>query len=174
MKRDAATGVTLFLSMIALAPSVALAQNSDAGIAAENSANPTQGTASQPENEMLLVCTGTTLTSTPTSQTSAIVSDNSGNMALGSATSSSIQNAQVQVRLRIAGENAELFVPAGYNNAGWRKVKNLKIGSDEISGKISYWLTQSSFRIDRRTGVMTTSNGFEGNCIKEDLQKRAF
>jgi len=163
-----------FLYMIALIPSVALGQNTAVESSDENSATPTQGIDSQPENEMLLVCTGTTMMSTPTSQTSAIVSDNSGNMALGSATSSSIQNARVQVRLRISGENAELFVPAGYNNAGWRKVKNLKIDEDEISGKITYWLRRSNFRVDRRTGIMTTSGGFEGLCRKEDLQQRAF
>lgn len=174
MKRDMKTGTTLFLSMFALGPSIALAQNTAAEISAENPATPTQATASQSENEMLLVCTGTAMMSTPTSQTSAIVSDNTGNMAVGSATSSSIQNAKVQMRLRIVGDNAELFVPAVYASAGWRKVKNLKISSDEISGKISYWLVESSFRIDRRTGIMTTGRGFEGTCSKEDLQKRAF
>jgi hypothetical protein len=174
MKREAKTGVKLFLSVMALCPSVALSQTSAAEIEQESLAPPTQETVSQSENEMLLVCTGTTLRSTPTSQTSAMVTDNSGNMAVGSATSSSIQNAQIQVRLRITGEEGELFVPAGFMNSGWRKVKKFKMGADEISGKISYWLTQSSFRIDRRTGIMTTSNGFEGNCIKEDLQQRAF
>ena len=154
----------------------ALAQNSNPDPSASQTLPQSSQSSSnnETESEMILLCTGSTLTSTPTGQTSAIVSDNNGNFAVGTSTSNDIKKDVIQVRLRVIGANADFFVPAGFNNSGWRKVKDLKIGNDEISGKITYWLNKTTFQIDRRTGVMTTSGGFEGICKKEDLQKRAF
>jgi hypothetical protein len=158
----------------------ALAQNSNPDPSASQTLpQPSQSSAtSETENEMILVCTGAILRSAPTGRTSVIVSDNNGNVALGTATSSDLKNDIVKVRLRITGKNAELFVPTGFDNSGLRKVKNLKIETNSISGYSTFWLEKLSFQIDRRTGIMTTSGyyfgGFEGICQKEDLQKRAF
>jgi len=166
----------LLVSLVLFWPTTALAQNSNSEVSPSDThslSNPSSYV-NESENEMHLVCTGSTLTSTPSGQTSAIVSDSNGNFAVGTSTSNDIKKDVIQVRLRVIGANADFFVPAGFNNAGWRKVKDLKIGNDEISGKITYWLNKSTFQIDRRTGIITTSNGFEGICKKEDLQKRAF
>ena len=158
----------------------ALAQNSNPDpSASEPVTQPYQSSStSETENEMILVCTGAILRSARTGNTSVVVSDNNGNVALGTATSSDIKNDIVKVRLRITGQNAELFVPAGFDNSGLRKVKNLKIETNFISGYSTFWLEKLSFQIDRRTGIMTTSGyyfgGFEGTCQKQDLQKRVF
>lgn len=135
----------------------------------------------KPDTEMLLVCDGSTFTVAPTSQTNALVTDNSGYMASGSVTSSRPTSVGFQVRLRIIGGDAEMNIPAiaaptiSTGNGGWYKVKDLKIGENEISGKIKMnWFNSSIFRIDRRTGQITSEGGFSGTCRKENLEKRAF
>ncbi len=162
------------LPFVALLASPVLAQNSPQDIEESNGAP-------QPENEMLLVCDGSTFTVAPTSQTNALITDNSGYMASGSVTSSRPASVGFQVRLRIIGGVAEMNIPAiaaptiSNGNGGWYKVKDLKIGENEISGKIRMnWFDSSIFRIDRRTGQITSEGGFSGTCRKEDLQKRAF
>ena len=176
--------IKLFLTMIALWPSIALAQNSAPEVAASEASLQSDQSSSvnEPENEMLLVCDGSTFTVVPTSQTNALVTDSHGNMVVGSATSSAPANVRRQVQLRIKGGSAEMQVPelGGLAflfivNAGWYKVKNLIVGGDEISGKVRFGAFDSSkFRIDRRTGSISLQGVFSGNCRKEDLQKRAF
>jgi len=173
--------------MVYSLPSLALfalpvfAQNSASGALASGPAAQPQEPSSKPETEMLLVCDGSTFTVAPTSQTNALVTDNNGYMASGSVTSSRPASVGFQVRLRIIGGDAEMNIPAiaaptiSNGNGGWYKVKDLKIGENEISGKIRMnWFDSSIFRIDRRTGQITSEGGFSGTCRKEDLQKRAF
>jgi cytoskeletal protein RodZ len=184
MRNKMTSRIKLFLTMIALWPSIALAQNLAPEVAASEASSQSHQSTSpinEPENEMLLVCDGSTFTVVPTSQTNALVTDSHGNMVVGSATSSAPANVGFQVQLRIIGEKAEMNVPAiaapaiKGGNSGWYKVKNLVVGEHEITGKVSFnFIASSNFRVDRRTGKMTTKAGFSGTCRKEDLQKRAF
>lgn len=139
------------------------------------------GSISKLEDEMLLVCDGSTFTVAPTSQSNASVTDNQGYMVSGTATATAPINLEFQVRLRIVGSDAEMSMPPiaaptiNSGNGWWYKVKDLKISENEISGKIKMnWFISSSFRIDRRTGSISSEGGFSGICWKEDLQKRAF
>lgn len=170
------------LPSLALFASPVFAQNSASGALASDPVAQPQEPGSKPETEMLLVCEGSRFTLVPTSQTNAIVTDNRGNLAVGSATSSAPANVAVQVRLHVKEGVAEMQVPSLGGpafvfvvNAGWYSVKNLIFGDDEISGKVKFGVFDSSkFRIDRRTGAISLQSVFAGTCRKEDLQKRAF
>jgi hypothetical protein len=162
------------LPFAALLSSPVLARNSPSEVEAGTGAP-------RSENEMLLICDGSTFTVAPTSQTNAFVADNRGNMVTGSATSTAPANVGFQVQLRIIGNDAEMHLPAAAaprisaKNGGWRKVKELQITENQISGKVrTDWFDSSSFRIDRRTGSITSEGGFSGTCRKQDLQQRAF
>lgn len=62
------------------------------------------------------------------------------------------------------------------NKAGWFKVKDLVVNDREIMGKVAMnFLASSRFRIDRRTGVMTSSGGYRPALTRRGLlcaQKR--
>lgn len=123
------------MPLITLIPSSVIAQNPPLDAAVSDTAAQPQELGTKPETEMLLVCDGSTFTVAPTSQTNAFVTDNRGNMAVGSAASSAPANVGFQVRLCIIGEKAEMNVPAiavpafSRGNLGWYKVKTLWLGS---------------------------------------------
>lgn len=177
MKSEAKNPTKLFFLMIALSPPVAFAQSPAAHVVAGDPTPQIQESGQQPENELQLVCEG----STSTSHTTAFVMDGQGHMALGSATSTNSARVMHTIRIHIVGDMAEVHIPTSLapqissKNGGWRKVSQLQINSNEIIGKVQVdWLDSTTFRIDRRTGSITSAGGFSGTCRKEDLQKRVF
>ncbi len=70
---------------------------------------------------------------------------------------------------------ASVVAQINNNKAGWFKVKDLEVSDREISGKIAVnFLSAPKFRIDRRTGVMTSSGGYRGACEKQDISTQKF
>lgn len=137
--------------------------------------------AAQPVEEMLLVCEGSTLTNLTTATTTARLADNQGYAVDGRASTSEPRSVDYTVHLRIRGSAAEMTVPAlvmpefNSSKSGWLPVKQLVISENEITGRVRYnFLSSSTFRIDRRTGDITSSGGFRGKCRKQDLTQRAF
>lgn len=58
---------------------------------------------------------------------------------------------------------------------GWWEVRELVVTDTEIGGRIKYNMFASDrFRIDRRTGELTSTGGFSGQCRKLEKTERAF
>ncbi len=136
--------------------------------------------ADPPSDETLLVCDGTSRGNQVTSRTTGSMFDNRGNSATGYAVTTEPGTVAFRVQLRIKDGKAEMNTPPGPSpwwgggKAGWYPVKGLAITGDEISGRVQYnFATASRFRIDRRTGTITTDK-FTGTCVKQDLSQRAF
>ena len=110
-----------------------------------------------------------------------MIADNRGNVVTGGGSTTGYKDIPTTAQFRLLEGKAQLRLPqpptcgicTGYNK--WIDVKELKIDEDRISGKIRYdILTGVSFEIDRRTGIMTSKNGFEGLCEAQDLAQRKF
>lgn len=86
-----------------------------------------------------------------------------------------------RVELRVTNGVASMRVPkiatGGYEGeANWFPVKNYLETPGEFSGRVRFGLFagSSTFRIDRRTGEISTSGGFSGTCTKQDLTQHKF
>ncbi len=128
---------------------------------------------------IMLSCPGSSSGIGTTSSGSAVATNNYGERVnvYGSTQEPITVNGTVDVRI-IEGV-AEVLVPAiftgGTGGAKWRKVKNLAITDSEITGKVGLGLLSSTtFRIDRRSGVLMSDGGFRGQCTKIDEAARAF
>ena len=54
-------------------------------------------------------------------------------------------------------------------------MRELQVTDRDITGKIKInLLNNSSFRIDRISGRLTSSGGFQGDCEPEDVTRRKF
>jgi hypothetical protein len=128
---------------------------------------------------LLLSCPGSSSGMGVASSTNVIGSNNYGERVNVSGSTRTPMTVEGVVEIRISNGLAEVMIPAqftlGSGGTKWRKVKNLSVTDDEISGKISLGLLDSStFRIDRRSGVLISNGGFRGQCQKVDESKRAF
>ena len=127
-----------------------------------------------------LICEGGKSVSVATSSTSAVVTTERGGNAIGSSITSQPVYRPMTVQFRLENGLAELNVPAvsGVKQdapGGWSKVKDLHVTENDITGKVSMgWLVKSTFRIDRRTGIMTTEGGYQGDCRPMDMTQRKF
>jgi hypothetical protein len=131
-----------------------------------------------PTEELLLVCDGAVMTDVSADSEGEIY-DNRGNSLHVRGSSSTPGSVPFRVQVRIRGAVAEMNMPpaAGGTRAadGWRQVKQFTMTENEITGRVRVGLiSAASFRIDRRTGLITSSGGYAGQCRKEDLSKRAF
>jgi hypothetical protein len=128
-----------------------------------------------------LVCHGRSFGNVETSQTTAAVSTNTGFSGSGASSTARRGEVSMAVQFRIEDGEARMNLPAsalpeihGGKN-GWLKVTKLEVTADRISGKVKFnFLNSSEFEIDRRTGIMTSEAGFQGDCEKLDLNARAF
>lgn len=132
-------------------------------------------------DELLLKCDGTSLARLNTSTTTADVRDSNNHSATGEASTTEAVRIPFQVMVRIKDGTAQMNVPGlaapeiNDGKAGWFPVKSLIVSDDEITGKVRFNLFASStFRVDRRTGAISTSGGYTGSCVKQDLSQRAF
>lgn len=131
--------------------------------------------------DMLIICDGSAVAMAPESTTTMGVTDNQGYSATGSAVTSSPATLAFTAQLRIEGGEARMNLPAfagpeiSSSKGGWYRVKGLSVDDRRITGKVVWnFLSSSSFEIDRRTGTMTSSGGFQGQCHAADLEQRAF
>ena len=138
------------------------------------------GPAMLPE-ELLLVCDGAMRGMFKDRSVGGTVSDNVGNSVSGGGSSARYGDVPTTAQFRLEGGAARLNLPQPptcgicVGEKGWRKVEGLKIEPNLISGKITYGLfSATTFEIDRRTGIMTSRNGFQGVCAAQDLSSRKF
>lgn len=110
-----------------------------------------------------------------------IATDNRGNVVTGGGNSSRYADIATVAQFQMTGGKARLNLPQPptcsicVGEKGWRNVKQLSVTDALISGKITYGLfSGTAFEIDRRTGTMTSNNGFRGQCKAIDLSKRQF
>ncbi|MDT0507513.1 hypothetical protein [Novosphingobium sp. MMS21-SN21R] len=128
-----------------------------------------------------LVCAGQTAANMASETTTANMTDSEGYSANGYATTSRPTIVKMTIQFRITDGTAEMNVPRmiappiSSSKEGWYAVKALRVTDDQISGKVKFnFINSSSFRIDRTTGVMTSSGGFQGNCTKVERTERKF
>jgi len=70
---------------------------------------------------------------------------------------------------------AALLPPIHGGKRGEFRVRELQVSERDITGKIKInLLNNSSFRIDRISGRLTSSGGFQGDCEPEDVTRRKF
>lgn len=131
--------------------------------------------------DLHLICEGQTAANLASETTTATLSDNEGYSASGMATTSRPTVVQMTVQFRVKDGKAEMNMPRmaaplmSSSKEGWYAVKDVKFTDDQISGKVKFnFLASSSFRIDRSTGVMTSSGGFQGQCTKVERAERKF
>lgn len=132
--------------------------------------------------ELSLVCEGGNQGQHETGRTSGVLSSGDGTLISGRVSSSQYTEIPMTALFRMKDGAAELNLPLAptcgicKGEGGWRKVKDLVVSEDQITGRISYslFVGSSTFEIDRRTGLMTSRNGFRGQCRAQDLTKRAF
>ncbi|MXP27915.1 hypothetical protein GRI58_03645 [Porphyrobacter algicida] len=142
------------------------------------------GLMSQPafaQADLLLICKGNMRGMFKDRRVGAVVADNDGHAATGGASSSRYSDIPTTAMFELTNGKARLNLPQPPTCAicvgekGWREVKDLRIEPDRISGRIHYgMLSGTEFEIDRRTGIMTSKNGFTGTCEKQDATKTRF
>ncbi len=137
--------------------------------------------ASTSAQDLSLICKGTFRGMFTERAGGIVLADNQGNAVSGRGSSATYREVPTLAQFRLEGEAAQLNLPQPptcsicVGEKGWRKVKDLKVGPDRIAGKITYGLfSGASFEIDRRTGIMTSSNGFRGECEAQDLSEHKF
>lgn len=134
-----------------------------------------------PENEMLLICQGETMANINAASTRAQVVTSDGRSAYGTAQTTTPATVPFSVQFRMISGKAEMNVPSmatggASGEANWFPVSNLRISESEISGKVKFGFLygSSKFRIDRRTGRISTSGGFQGICERQNLAGNKF
>lgn len=127
-----------------------------------------------------LTCTGTSMVPVPVETTTVQANGRYGSGS-GFGVRSELVVTESNVGFRLEGDEAQISIPAHLlpqihgGNGGWFKVKNLVVTDSEITGKAAVnFLTNPSFRIDRQTGVMTSSGGYRGTCTATDPTARKF
>jgi len=110
-----------------------------------------------------------------------VVLNGSDGWQSGSASSSSYRDIPTIALFRLEAGTASLNLPQPptcsicVGEKGWRDVKDLEMGDALITGRIRYGIfSATEFEIDRRTGIMTSKNGFTGMCQVQDLSERRF
>jgi hypothetical protein len=131
--------------------------------------------------QLQLSCPGSSTGMLVVESASARVTGQAGTTASANGSRSEITTIRGTVNFRLSDGIAEINVPAQFlptlhgGKAGWFKVKELSLTDDEIIGKVSLnFLNSSRFRIDRRSGMITTSGGFTGECSKMENQSVKF
>lgn len=132
-------------------------------------------------SDLSLTCRGSVLGAVPVETTSVSAVGNNGARAVGSGVRSEVVSQNVDLSFRIEQGQAKLRLPSALlpqlrgGNAGWFKVSNLVVSENEISGRVAInFLSRPTFRIDRRTGEISSSGGFHGLCAADDLTQRKF
>ena len=131
--------------------------------------------------DLYLACEGGTTEQVLTGSSTVSAADSQGGSASATGVTTEAQFIAGTVLFKMSAGVAEVNVPRQFlsgqklGNAGWFKVKRLAASEDQITGKLqTNFLVTSTFRIDRRTGIMTTGGGFSGNCTPVDITKKKF
>lgn len=123
-----------------------------------------------------LICPGSSTAMAPSRSVTGGVYGSEGSVT-GSATESELVTKVGTTEFKLENGSATIRPPMGFvarkGKAGWFPVKNLTVSEDEITGELTVALLETSrFRIDRRTGEITTSGGYRGICsLATDTRK---
>lgn len=125
-----------------------------------------------------LICEGGGVASGSTSGHSSAL-DGAGNLVQGNYSGQTSFGANGIFELRFDGTMAELRGPPAMmprSRTGWTSVKNFTVSDGEIAGRIKSLPLKEGmgFTIDRRTGIMATSWGFQGVCRAKEAESRKF
>lgn len=77
------------------------------------------------------------------------------------------------VQVRINEPAVEILLPAlsAAFTPSWQRAEQVKITDDQITGNLRTTIfSKSTFTIDRRSGVISTSGGYTGVCRKVEGQ----
>jgi len=131
--------------------------------------------------DMVLVCNGAMRGLFTDRTAGGALVDADGGVTSARAGTASYGDIPTTAEFRLTGESAQLNLPQPptcsvcTGEKGWREVRELQVDDTRISGRIRYGLLSGTrFEIDRRTGVMTSENGFRGECALPDLSQRKF
>lgn len=116
-----------------------------------------------------LDCKGGTVVNATTSTTTAAVYGQGGN-ATGAAVTTEPTYVPFEVRVIIADGIGEVQLPAGER----QKLKKIVILDDSVTAQYGGFLDRRKFHIDRHSGKIMTSAGFEGSCKPHEETPRAF
>ena len=116
-----------------------------------------------------LDCKGGTVVNAATSATTAVVEGRAG-YATGSAGSAEPALISFDVRITINGDTGQVQGPGGSTD----KLKKIAVSDDSITAEYGGLLNRRKFFIDRRSGKITTSAGFNGICKPREDAPRAF
>ncbi|TRD10911.1 hypothetical protein FGU71_02910 [Erythrobacter insulae] len=129
----------------------------------------------------LLVCRASSVASVETGGSSAVVTDSDGSVLTGRSVDTEVREISAVIQLRLNGDDPRVNLPrflapqVASSKGGWYRVKDLEMKDDFIRGKVVFNFMQSSrFEIDRRTGILTSGNGFLASCEVADVSERKF
>jgi hypothetical protein len=129
----------------------------------------------------LLACRGSTIGSMATGSQSTVVQDSTGKVVTGRSVDSEVREIGAVMQFRLNGDDPRANIPrilapeTAVSKGGWYRVRELQISEDFVRGRMIYNLFESSrFEIDRRTGILTTTDGFQGDCEAVDVNQRKF
>lgn len=132
--------------------------------------------------ELHLVCRGTGDREVQSVGTAVAFAGGHTAFALGTQTGRQMFDEQMDID--ITGETAQVRVPRRFlppihgGSDGWFQVKQLRVGPDEITGKVAVnFANHPKLRIDRRTGSVAMDGNvgsFAGQCEKVDPHLHAF
>ena len=103
--------------------------------------------------------------------TSGAVITTEGNGASGRVVTSEPTYISFKMRIVINGDGGEVRFPDGSSG----KLKKVAITEDAIDAKYSSaWLTTHTIHIDRHSGDIMTSGGYQGRCKAHEDAPKAF
>jgi hypothetical protein len=134
-----------------------------------------------PPLELNLSCRGESTGLATVGTESVSTRSNWGGASTSYGTRQGLVTIDTLISFRLSGGEAMLSVPAALlppihgGKSGEFRVRELQIGERDITGKIRINLmNNASFRIDRISGRLTSSGGFQGDCEAEDVARRKF
>jgi hypothetical protein len=131
--------------------------------------------------ELNLSCRGESTGLATVGTESVATRNNWGGASASYGTRQGLMTIDTLISFRLANGEAMLSVPAALlppihgGKRGEFRVRELQVGERDITGKIKINLmNNASFRIDRISGRLTSSGGFQGDCEAEDVSRRKF
>ena len=130
------------------------------------------------DGALALVCEGGGVATGSTFGHSSTI-DADGDLVQGNYSGETSFGANGIFELRSDGKVAELRGPPAMmprSRTGWTSVKNFSMSENEITGRIKSMPLKEGmgFTIDRRTGIMATTWGFQGTCRTKVEEPRKF
>jgi hypothetical protein len=134
-----------------------------------------------PPLELNLSCRGESTALTTVGTESVATRNNWGGASASYGTRQGLVTIDTLISFRLANGEAMLSVPAALlppihgGKRGEFRVRELQVSDRDVTGKIKINLmNNASFRIDRISGRLTSSGGFQGDCEPEDVTRRKF